>query len=122
MKCSEIMTKDPECVVGTTTVDQVAQLMAAKDIGPVPVVEDLQSEKLLGIVTDRDLTLKVIAEGRDPKKAKVQDIMTTQLVTCLSDENAEEALKRMKKQNVRRILVADRSNKLLGIITVSDIV
>lgn len=122
MLCKEIMTKDPDCVVPATTVDQVAQLMASKDIGPVPIVDTLQNRKLLGIVTDRDLTLKVIAKGRDPKTTKVQEVMTEKLVFCGPSESIEEALKRMEKNNVRRILVAGPDNKLLGIITVSDIV
>lgn len=122
MKCSEIMTRNPECCVAETTVDQVAQLMASKDIGPVPVVDNLQSKKLLGIVTDRDLTLKIVAKGRDPKNTKVADVMTNAVVFCSPDENIEEALARMEKNSVRRILVAGPGNVLQGIITVSDIV
>lgn len=122
MKCNEIMTKDPDCCLAGTTVDHVAQLMARKDIGPVPIVDSLQNKKLLGIVTDRDLTLKVIAKGLDPKKTKVEEVMTDKLVFCGPDENIEEALRRMENNNIRRILVAGPGNSLLGIITVSDIV
>ena len=92
MKCSDLMTKDPECCVSSTTVDQVAQLMAARDIGSVPIVEDLRDKKLLGIVTDRDLTLKVIAKGRDPKKTKVEEVMTDTIVFCAPDERIKKNL------------------------------
>lgn len=122
MICSDIMTKNPECVTPDTTVDKVAQLMADKDVGPVPIVDHKDNRRLLGIVTDRDLTLNIIAKGRDPKTTKVEDVMTKVLVFCGPDETIDVALRRMEENGIRRILVADKSNKMLGIITVSDIV
>lgn len=122
MKCSEIMTKNPDFCFSKTTVDEVARLMAEKDIGPVPIVDNAENKNLLGIVTDRDLVLKVIAKGKDPKNTRVSDVMTEKLIFCGPDEDIEEALQRMEKNQVRRILVCGAGNKLLGIITVSDIV
>ncbi len=70
-KCSDVMTKDPVCVLPDQLVKEVAQLMQDEDIGSVPVIEDEKSKKLIGIVTDRDLALKVVAEGHDPKSTRV---------------------------------------------------
>ena len=122
MKCNEVMTRNPECCVETTTVDKVAQVMEANDIGPVPIVSDLQSKKLIGIVTDRDLALKVVGKGKDPKTTSVKDVMNRQLVTCSPDQEINQALSLMEEYNVRRIPVVDSKQQLVGIITVSDLV
>ncbi len=69
-KCSEVMTRHVVCALPDDTVSEVAQLMKREDIGPIPIVEDENTKKLVGIVTDRDLALKVVAEERDPKHWK----------------------------------------------------
>lgn len=120
-KCSEIMTKSVETCVPSTTVDQVARLMKSKNVGPVPVVEAAQSKKLVGIVTDRDLTLKVIAEGRDPKATKVEEVMTKRPVACKVDESVESALKLMEQHQVRRVPIVDSMSQLVGIISEADV-
>lgn len=122
MKCAEIMTKNPSCCLPTTPVEKVAQMMESEDVGPIPIVDDLQNKKLLGIVTDRDLTLKVTAKGRDPRQTQVREVMSNNLVTCQADEDLDRALKSMESAQVRRIPVVDNTQRLLGIITVSDIV
>ena len=72
-KCNEVMTKNPVCCLPNDMVAKVAQLMKSKDIGPVPIIENEQTKKLVGIVTDRDLALKIVAEGRDAKSTKAED-------------------------------------------------
>ena len=76
MICSEIMTKDPECCVPSDSVMKAAQLMKSEDVGPIPIVEDKEEKKLTGIVTDRDLAIKVVAEARDPKTTQVEEVMS----------------------------------------------
>src|SRR5262245_66516679 len=81
MNCSEIMTKNPEFCLPKDPVLKVAQLMKDEDVGPIPIVEDKQTKKLTGIITDRDLVLKVMAEARDPKSTPVEAVMTDDVVT-----------------------------------------
>ena len=76
MTCKEIMTPDPSCCVPGDSVAMAAQIMKRNDVGPVPVVSDQHEKRLVGIVTDRDLTLKVLAEGRDPHTTRVDEVMS----------------------------------------------
>jgi CBS domain-containing protein len=76
---------------------------------------------LVGIVTDRDLAIKVVGEGRDPKNTKVEDVMTRKLVTCHADDNIENAMKAMAQYQLRRIPVVDENMKLVGIISQADV-
>lgn len=121
-KCSDVMTKDPHCCLPSDTVSKLAQLMHKKDIGPVPIVENEQTRKLAGIVTDRDLALKIIAEGRDPKTTKAEDIMTRKVVTVRAEEDIQKALDLMAKHQIRRIPVIDQNDKLVGILAQADVV
>jgi CBS domain-containing protein len=102
-------------------VSKVAQLMKKEDIGPVLIVDNEQSRKLIGIVTDRDLALKVVAEGRDPKTTNVETVMTRKLVTCRADDDIESAMKAMAQYQLRRIPVVDDHMKLVGIISQADV-
>ena len=119
--CSDVMTKNPVSALPGDTVTSVAQLMKERDIGPVPIVEDKISKRLIGIVTDRDLALKVVAGGRDPNTTLVQDVMTTEVVTCREDDDIESTLDSMARNQLRRILVVDGDNHLVGIIAQADV-
>jgi CBS domain-containing protein len=120
-KSNEVMTKDVACCVPTDTVIKAAQLMKSKDIGSVPIVDNNQTKRLLGIVTDRDLTLAIIAEGREARTTKVEDVMTRSVVTCRAEDSAQEALDAMAEYQLRRIPVVDKDNKLVGIISQADV-
>ena len=120
-KCSDVMTDNPVYALPDDTVEKVAQLMKKEDIGPVPVVDDEQNKRLVGIVTDRDLALKVVAEGRDPQTTKVEDVMTRKLITCRPDDDVESAMKAMAQYQLRRIPVVDNDNRLVGIISQADV-
>lgn len=119
--CSEVMTKNPVSALPTDTVVNVAQLMKERDIGPVPIVEDKISKKLIGVVTDRDLAMKVVADGRDPNTTLAQDVMTKDVVTCREDDRIDSALDAMSKHQLRRILVVDANDGLVGIIAQADV-
>lgn len=119
--CKDVMTVDPVCCLATDTADQSANLMKQADIGPVPVVEDPESKKLIGIVTDRDLAIKIVAEGLDSRLMKVADVMTRDPIRCRADEGIEEVLERMSSYQVRRIPVVDENNRIVGIISQADI-
>lgn len=120
-KCSDIMTKDPVCCLPGDPVDKVAQLMGRENIGPVLIIEDDKDRKLVGIVTDRDLALKIVAEGRDPKSTRVGDVMTSNVVTVKDSDDLQLALDKMTQLQLRRIPVLDSGNKLVGILAQADV-
>jgi CBS domain-containing protein len=92
--------------------------MKSKEIGPVPVV---QNRKVIGIVTDRDLAMKVVAEGRNARKTKVKEIMTPEVVTCHADDDVQRALDAMTRNQVRRIPVVDEHDDIVGMIAQADV-
>lgn len=120
-KCSEVMTKNPVCCLPTDMVVDVAELMKGGNIGSIPVIENEQTKKLIGIVTDRDLALKVVAKGIDAKSTRVETVMTRKLVTCLADDDLQKALDAMAEHQLRRIPVVDADNKIVGIIAQADV-
>ncbi len=120
-KCGDVMTGDPACCLPGDTVERAAQLMRGEDVGPVPVVSDHQTKKLVGIVTDRDLALKVVAEARDAKVTRVEDVMTKGVVACRAEDALQEALDAMAEHRVRRIPVVDADDRIVGIIAQADV-
>jgi CBS domain-containing protein len=119
--CKDVMTLNPVCCLPTDVVSQAATLMKEADIGPIPVVEDPESMKLIGIVTDRDLAIKVVAEAKDANSMKIADVMTRDPVRCRQEEDIQEVLERMSGYQVRRIPVVDENNCIVGIISQADI-
>lgn len=120
-KCDEVMTRDPVCCLPTTSVEEAARLMKRSNIGPIPVIKDEQTRTLVGIVTDRDLALKVVAEGRDAKSTRVEAVMTRKVVTCRAEDNFQKALDAMSEHQLRRIPVVDGEGRILGIIAQADV-
>jgi CBS domain-containing protein len=120
-KCNEVMTKDPVCCLPNDSVAKAAELMKSEDIGSIPVIDNEQTRKLVGIVTDRDLALEIVAEGLDAKSTKVETVMTRKVVTCLADDDLQKALDAMAEHQLRRIPVVDDDNKILGIIAQADV-
>src|SRR5687767_14456457 len=102
MTCAEVMTPAPTCCQTSHTVVDAAELMQRQDVGLVPVVAD-GSNKLIGVLTDRDIVLRVVAGGRDPRGTAVSEIMTPEVVTCLAQESIEFVLELMATRQVRRI-------------------
>ena len=120
-KCSEVMTKDPVCCLPNDSVAKVAELMKNENIGSIPVIESQQTHKLVGIVTDRDLALKIVSEGRDAKSTNVEVVMTRKVVTCFAGDDLQKALNVMAGHQLRRIPVVDNDNKIVGIIAQADV-
>ena len=120
-KCSEVMTSKPVCCGPDDVVARAAKLMKVGNIGSIPVVENDQNRKLVGIVTDRDLALHIVAEGRDAKSTKVKAVMTADVVTCLADDDLQKALEAMATHQLRRIPIVDSANTLVGIIAQADV-
>jgi len=120
-KCNEVMTKNPVCCLPSDTVSKVAELMKSKDIGPIPIIDSEQTKKLVGILTDRDLALKIVADGRDPKSTKAEEVMTREIVTCLAEDDLQNALDAMSGHKLRRIPVIDINRRIVGIIAQADV-
>ena len=121
MIASEIMTTNPECCLPSDSVMAAAQLMKSEDIGPVPIVQDKEEMKLTGIVTDRDLAIKVVAEARDPKTTQIEEVMSEGLVTCRENDDVRSVLQLMEQNQLRRIPVVDKNDCLKGIIAQADV-
>ena len=120
-KCNEVMTKNPVCCRPDDMVTKVAQLMQSENIGSIPVIENERTQKLVGIVTDRDLVLKIIAKGQDVKSTKVEAVMTRQVVTCRAGDDLQVALDTMAEHQLRRIPIVDNDDKIVGIIAQADV-
>ena len=120
-KCSEVMTKKTVCCQPDDMVTTVAQLMQSENIGSIPVIENKQNQKLVGIVTDRDLALKIVAKGLDAKSTKVESVMTRKVVTCQAEDDLQKALDAMAEHQLRRIPIVDNDNKIVGIIAQADV-
>jgi CBS domain-containing protein len=115
------MTENPVCCLTNDSVAKAAELMKRENIGSIPVIENEQTKMLVGIVTDRDLALSIVAEGRDARSTKVEAVMTRKLVTCLADDELQKALGAMAAHQLRRIPVVDHDNKIVGIIAQADV-
>jgi CBS domain-containing protein len=113
----DVMTGNPTTCEPTATVVDAAKVMAREDIGPVPIVE---GGKLVGLVTDRDIIVRAVAEGRDVKSTTVRDVASRDLVTVNPDEDLDRALQLMAKHQVRRIPVVE-GDRIVGIVSQADV-
>lgn len=120
-KCNDVMTKDPVCCLPEDTVVKAAQLMKNKDIGCIPIIENENARSLIGIVTDRDLALAIVAEGRNPKHTTLKDVMTDTIVSCRAEDNLQEVMDVMSDYQLRRMPVVDYENRIIGIVTQADV-
>lgn len=121
MKVKDIMTKEPTTVTPNATVREAASLMQREDTGILPVVEG-GSKKLLGVITDRDIAIRVVAEGRDASTPVSEVMSKGRLVTLQPDADVEDAMEKMADEQVRRIPIVDDRSTLLGIVAQADIV
>lgn len=121
MRCADVMTQEVFCCLPTDSLEEVASIMQSEDVGPVPIVKDLEGRRLIGIVTDRDIVLRAVASGLDPRKTAASEVMTRELVTCSGDDDVDSALELMARHQVRRLPVVDGGQQLVGIISQADI-
>jgi len=116
--CQEVMTKNPATCEPQSFVTDAAKLMDSEGVGAIPVCEN---GKLEGILTDRDIAVRVVAGGRDPRETRIADVMTRDPDCVKADEPIDRALEVMESRQVRRIPVIDAGGKLVGIIAQADI-
>ncbi|HSO06943.1 MAG TPA: CBS domain-containing protein [Pelomicrobium sp.] len=118
MQLKEVMTKGVKTINGDAVVLDAAKQMRDADIGALPVLID---GSLSGMVTDRDITVRAIADGLDPKKVPVRDIMTREVFTCSAGADVSEAVELMEDMQVRRVVVTDTNNHPVGIVSLGDL-
>jgi CBS domain-containing protein len=116
------MTRDPSCVTPETPAREAARIMRDEDIGVVPVVEDESSRRLVGVVTDRDLAVRIVAEGRDADTPVVEVMTASRLATVTPDVDVDDVMDAMAAEQVRRIPIVDERGSLVGIVSQADVV
>ena len=122
MKISEIMTADPEFCTPDDSVIDAARIMAEHDIGIVPICESVETRKAVGCITDRDIVVRVVAEGKDPNVVNsLYEVMTNQLATCSPNDEVDDVLQLMQQRQVRRVLVTDEHGSLVGVVATADL-
>ena len=121
MKIHDIMTKDPSCVTPEASVREAAQVMKKEDVGIVPVIEGQSGRRLVGVVTDRDIAIRCIADGKDGS-CRVRDVMSTDgLATCRESDDVDNLMSAMRTEKVRRIPIVDERGSLVGIVSQADV-
>jgi len=118
MQAKDIMTPNVECISPETPIRDAAQKMKAFDVSFLPVTEN---DRLVGALTDRDIVLRVIADGKDVEFCKTRDYMTQEVFWCYDDQDVDEVADFMGEHEVRRVLILDRKKRLAGIISIGDL-
>lgn len=118
MNVKECMTSDVEIVAPHTSLVEVARKMKEGDFGAMPICD---GKKLLGMITDRDIVIRAIAEGKDVNNVEVRQVMSDQILYCFEDQDVEEAAEIMSKNQIRRLPVVSRDKSLVGMIALGDI-
>lgn len=122
MTVRDIMTRNPATCTWDTKIQEVAKMMADRDCGAIPVVgSNGQNNKPIGIITDRDITVRLVAKGQNPLDKTAGDAMTESTVTVREGDDLEQAALRMEENQVRRIVVVDNNNKIVGICAQADL-
>jgi CBS domain-containing protein len=119
-KAKDVMTKNPQVVAADASVQEAARLMKSEDTGVLPVVESQGTRRVVGVITDRDIAIRVVAEGR--ASATVRDAMSTGVRTCKENDSINDVMKVMASEQVRRVPIVDDRGELVGIVSQADIV
>ena len=118
MRVSEVMTRDAECIGPDATLQQAAEKMKSLDVGSLPVCDN---DRLAGMLTDRDITVRSVSDGHDPRTDRVRDAMTPKVIYCSEDQDIAEAAKLLKENQIRRLPVLNRDKRLVGIVSLGDL-
>ena len=121
MTAKDLMTPDPACCTRETPIGDVARLMVQRDCGQIPIVEQNDRKRVVGVVTDRDIVCRAVAEDRNPLDLKAESVMTTPAVTVAESSDADEVQRVMEKHQIRRVPVVNQNGELSGIVSQADI-
>ena len=116
-KLRDVMTSKPRTIEPSTPLEQAARIMRDEDVGALPIVE---GDRLFGMLTDRDIAIRAVADGKDPKATKAQDVASRQVVTVDPEQSLDEALRLMASHQVRRLPVVEEDGRLVGIVAQAD--
>ena len=117
-KIRDVMTTNPACVSAKDSIRDVANIMVREDTGVVPVVD---GKKVIGMITDRDIVVRLVAQGKDPSSAKVNEAMTKNVRSVKEDSSVNDALQLMSTAQIRRVAVVNNNNEIVGIVSMKDI-
>lgn len=118
MKIADAMHRQADWASADTPVSEVAKMMQKDDIGAIPVG---RNDKLIGMITDRDIALRVVATGRDPERTTAEEVMTKGIVYCRTSETVEDAIHLMDQRKIRRLPVIDDNKRLVGMLSLGDV-
>ncbi|HLY07629.1 MAG TPA: CBS domain-containing protein [Rhizomicrobium sp.] len=118
MKIAEVMTRGVDLTDPDATLQEAAMTMAEDDVGFLPVGEN---DRVVGMITDRDIAVRAVAAGRDPKTTRVREVMTDRVLYCFEDEEIEMAAESMSRDHVRRLPIVNRRKRLVGVVSLGDI-
>ena len=121
MTAKDLMTPEPACCTADTSIVDVARMMVQCDCGQIPVVDSRDSKKLVGVVTDRDIVCRTIAENRNPLDLRADSVMSSPAVTVPENSDADDVLRVMEKHQIRRVPVVNQNGALCGIVSQADI-
>lgn len=118
MQLKEIMTPHVEVIAPDATLQDAARRMKELDVGLMPVCD---GDRITGMLTDRDITIRATASGNDPRTTPVREVMSTDIVSCFQDQDEQDAARLMEQHQIRRLIVVDRDKHLAGIISLGDL-
>jgi CBS domain-containing protein len=119
---TDVMTPIPQCCTPDDSIVEVARVMEQHDVGVVPIVESQDTRRVVGVITDRDIVLRIVAQGRDPNEiVSLRDFMTNEIVSVRPEADILHAEECMKEHQIRRVLVVDENNCIVGIVTMADL-
>jgi CBS domain-containing protein len=121
MKVRDIMTPNPACCTPEDTAERAARLMRNLDVGAIPIIDNEQDRRPVGIVTDRDLCLGVVASGADPGSTTLAGHMSPELVCCRPEDDVREVSELMQSRQIRRVPIVDESGACVGIVAMADL-
>jgi CBS domain-containing protein len=119
MQLKDVMTPNPECIPPDATLQDAARKMRDLDVGAMPICGD--DDRLAGMITDRDITVRAVAEGKDPRATPVREAMTEEVVYGFEDQDVGDAARVMEQKQIRRLLILDRNKRLVGIVSLGDL-
>ena len=119
MQVREAMTRGAECIRPGATLEEAARKMRDMDVGPLPVCGD--NDRLVGMLTDRDIVVRAVAEGRDPRSTRVRDAMSEGINYVFEDDDVADAARTMKEKQIRRLVVLNRDKRMVGIVSLGDL-
>lgn len=121
MQVKDIMTENPACCTDITSLQETARMMIDHDCGCIPVVENEENKKPIGMITDRDITIRTVAVGKNPLQMTAGEVMTPTVITVTPDTSVEDCCNKMEKNQVRRVAVVDENGACCGIVAQADI-